>query len=163
MTSRITENSVKKGFMVWIWRVQQVALLLTLAMTALNLSIQIGNKIVWRFGSIYIAVALSLVVSTSVILFVGYLWDRKARMWHEQSIVTVERNPFNLIRMTPKELVMYSDLFIPIVESLGPEHAKRVAGWKKWIDDLLQSDPVTKEGVDMLRERYFDESRKGKT
>ena len=70
------ENRVKKAFMVWVWRVQQVALILTLAMTAINLSLQIGNHIAWRFGSIYLATAFSLLGTTSIVLFFGIRWIR---------------------------------------------------------------------------------------
>lgn len=155
MSNGPSENPLKKWAMMWLWRIQQISLPMTLAITAVNLSMTIAVSIAWRLGSYYMAFGISLTLLLLVAMGSGYLWDRKARMWHEQSVVMVERNPFYRDKMNPKEVVMFLDRDIYILRALGGEAAKKADGWERWCLDQLDRDPVLKAEVETLRKTFF--------
>jgi hypothetical protein len=133
--------------MLQVWRLQQVAAILTLVLLALNLSIQLYDKLSWRgglFESSYTAIPFIMLLLVAAIWGFSIFWDLRMKMWREQSAVAVERNPYAKERLYAKEIANYSMMFLPILESLGktdPE-AKAAADFvRRWINNALAEDP----------------------
>jgi hypothetical protein len=148
----------KKWFMLQMWRFQQVSQIATLALLALNLSLQVYNFVSWRgsvFESPYTAVPLILLILVAGIWAFAIFWDMRMKMWREQMAVAMERNPYAKERMYSKELVIYSMLWLPMLEHMGEkdpklkESADHLRAWlKKAYDD---DKSLRKETGDILR------------
>ena len=164
MISKDKEHPIKKGAMIIYWRTQQIAAIFSMIMLALTLTLQVNLYIEWRFSNTYIGIIITLVILASIILFAGYAWDKKGRMWHEQSVVGVERNPFNVHKMAPKEAVMYLIFHIPILnfisESTDDDELKHrlkstAIDLKVWSDDQMTKDPNLRASVDDILKQHF--------
>ena len=164
MSPKASENWVKKTALRWIWRVQQIGAVSTLVITAITLTLTVSNKIEWRFENPYMSVVLTFILMASVIMSLGYAWD-KGRMWHEQNVVNVERNPYYELKMTPKEIFCNEVLWIPLFEtvsdlrsrfdprkSLELKQGAELLG--KWNKEQLESDPVLRKSVEKIREHF---------
>jgi hypothetical protein len=171
MSPKASENWIKKTALRWIWRVQQIGAVSTLVITAITLTLTVSNKIEWRFENPYMSVILTFILLASVIASLGYAWD-KGRMWHEQNVVNVERNPYNIKKMTPKEIVGYTELWFPkiraikgIAEKLGLEKEAKdldqvLREFEPWCEEQLKGDSVLAEQTRTLQE-YLKEKAKG--
>lgn len=158
-----SEHPIKKAFMKLIWRVQQIGAISTLLITAMTLSIQVSDKLILgeRLPPV-LGPLLTLCMLGSLVVFLGWLWDRKLQMWKEQNVVNVERNPYYLFKQTPKEIASYELLWFPfastvadIADKVGsPEKAKEMRQFVKrysgWCKEQVASDPILKRQVDEL-------------
>jgi hypothetical protein len=145
---------VKKWFMLWMWRVQQVSQPLTLTLMAVNLSLTVFGLIKWREGSplsvSWIGVPLILLFLAFVILATSLVWDLRLKMWRDQATVLVEKNPYNKEKMASKEIVMYSLMWLPMLEHIGkddPKVKKAAETLKEWIKRVANEDPIIKKDV----------------
>lgn len=97
----------------------------------------------------------------------GWLWDKKLQMWKEQNVINVERNPYYLFKMTPKEIVSYKLLWFPHLRNMSAI-AKRIHLDKEskevdtiikqydgWCNEQLAKDPILSKQVDELR-KYLE-------
>jgi len=156
------DHPFKKFLMKWVWRVQQIGAVSTLVITAITLTLTISEKIEWRIGNPYIPVLLTFSLLASVILSLGWLWDRKFQMWKAQNEVNVERNPYYLFKQTPKEIASYELLWFPMLKSHAAiadrlhlhqeaqavrQIIDRYGGWCK---EQVEMDPILKRQVDEL-------------
>jgi hypothetical protein len=149
--------------MVQIWRLQQVAQLLTLALLALNLSLQLYGYIRWRgafFATPYTGVLFILLVLAAVIWGFAIFWDKRMKMWREQMTVLMERNPYAKERMPSKEIVAYELIWLPLLDKLGkddPQVEAAANGLREWIKKLSDQDPElakdVKEVYDFIRRK----------
>jgi hypothetical protein len=140
---------IKKWFMLQVWRLQQVAQILTLAMMALTLSLTIFGLINWRKGSLlstsWIGVPLILVTLFMIIWTFAIYWDLRLKMWRDQATVLVERNPYSKEKLSSKELALYAVTWLPIMERMGKEDPKiRAAadGFREWLRKAFEADPI---------------------
>ena len=167
MISKDKEHPIKKGAMIIYWRTQQIAAIFSMIMLALTLTLQVNLYIEWRFSNTYIGIIITLVILASIILFAGYAWDKKGRMWHEQSVVGVERNPFNVHKMAPKEVVMYLKFHVPVLDfisestyddELRTKLKATATDLKVWCDDQMVKDPNLRASVvDLLKQHFKGE------
>lgn len=136
----------KKWFMLQVWRLQQVAQIITILLLAINLSLQLFGFIKWRGEALknpYIVVPLIFLILLTVIWLVSIYWDLRLKMWRYQANVGIERNPYAKERLGAKEMAQYGLIWIPVLERLGREDkklaeaAKVLKGWieKEWKDD----------------------------
>jgi hypothetical protein len=141
-------NKVKKWLMLQMWRLQQVAQPLTLAMLSVTISLQVWGFVKWRneilanplFGVLVILVPLVLLIWA-----VAIAWDIRLKMWREQQMVLTERNPYAKEKMSAKELVIYQLLWMPMLEKLGkddPKIREAVTTFKQWLEHLPNDDPI---------------------
>ncbi len=147
-------NGLKKWFMLQVWRVQQVAQILTLALLAINLSVLIYDKMAWRggvFSNPYAGILIILLALALAIWTFAIVWDIRLRMWREQMAVLIEKNPFNKERMASKEVVMYSLMWLPMLEHIGrqdPKVKEAAESLRTWISRAAKEDPITMRDVD---------------
>lgn len=158
-------NGKKKWFMLQVWRLQQVAQLLTLALLALNLSLQLYGYIRWRgafFATPYTGVLFILLVLAALIWSFAIIWDIRMKMWREQTSVLIEKNPFMKERFSPKEVALYAMIWVPIMEHMGksdPVLKANAESLKDWLRRELKADDLSpKELEDILH--YMGKERK---
>jgi len=143
-------GGVKKWFMFQVWRLQQVAAILTLVLLSLNLAFQMYNFMNWRegiFSTPYLAVPLLLLAITLVIWIVAVIWDLKMKMWREQMAVAMERNPYAKEKMNAKEIAQYSLIWLPIMDNLGksdPEAKAHAESLRAWVNRALKDDAAAR-------------------
>lgn len=135
--------------------------LLTLLLLAINLSLQVYAMVSWRgaiFGESYVAIPLILVLLSGIIWFSAYVWDVRMKMWREQVMVAIERNPYAKEKMSAKEIATFEMLWVPILEDLGQHNPvlKKNADWmKRWLERSSKDDPVLAGDVMQLH-AYVD-------
>ena len=151
------KNPIKHWLMVQVWRVQQIGGILSLVLMAIADTVLITNSIVWRLGNYYLTVVLLLILLGSTILLCGWLWDKKAKMWREQMIVTVERNPYASLKLMPKEIIGYQVIYIPLMEFMAKTDEKNRESllhnaemYRGWIRDGFAQDPELGKKVDEM-------------
>jgi len=137
--------------------------LLTLALLALNLSLQLYGYIRWRgafFATPYTGVLFILLVLAAVIWGFAIFWDKRMKMWREQMTVLMERNPYAKERMPSKEIVAYELIWLPLLDKLGkddPQIEAAANGLRDWIKKLSDQDPElakdVKEVYDFIRRK----------
>ena len=150
-------GGVKKWFMLQLWRVQQVAQILTIALLALNLSLTVYPYLEWREGTVfaetYAGVTLILLLIAAGVWIFAMVWDIKLKMWREQQMVLVEKNPYAKEKMAAKEIVMYQLSWLPLMEKLGKDDPDIMAAAKSlraWTERLAAEDPILRHDIDQV-------------
>jgi len=157
---------VKKYLMVQIWRIQQSQALISLFFWALTLAgvfyynyfrnffIFLGlvsreesqtNNLI---GTIYLFFMIVL-----AILLLGFIYDRYLKLWREQTDVAIERNPYSVERMQPKEIVQWKRFNVSIMKELAKTDSairKDIEFMEKWIAKSLAERPELKKSVEGL-------------
>ncbi len=169
------EHPIKKWAMKWVWRVQQIGAISTLLITAMTLAIVVSDKL--KLNDMLptgIGPLVAILILGSFVMSLGYLWDKKFQMWKEQNVVNVERNPYYVFKMNPKEIVGYTDLWFPkikaikaIAEKLGLEQEAKdldqvLREFEPWCNEQLQGDSVLAEQTRMLQEYLRDKAKGAK-
>lgn len=180
------EHPVKKFLMKWVWRVQQIGAISTLLITAMTLAIVVSDKLMLReVLSFAVGPLIAFGILASMVMALGWLWDRKFQMWKEQNVVNVERNPYYVFKMNPKEVVGYTDLWFPKIRSLkaiaesqsviarklGLEDIAKVTDkasadlgqvlkeFEPWCDEQMRDDSVLAEQTKLLQEYLRDKAK----
>jgi hypothetical protein len=143
----------KKWFMLQMWRVQQIAAILSLVMLAITDALLIYDKMSWRSGIFetpYIGVTVLLLTIGLIIWGASILWDTRLRMWREQMTVLIERNPYAKEKMSSKEVVLYALTWLPIMDKMGkddPEVRASAAALRKWIEEVTKTDKILENDI----------------
>ena len=147
-------GGIKKWLMLQMWRIQQVAQILTIALLAVNLTLTIYSYMEWREGTLfatpYIGGTLILLVLALAIWSFAITWDIRLKMWREQMTVVAEKNPFAKEKMTPKEITMVHILWAPMLERLGkddPQARQLAKVLRSWARRSMAEDRVSKAEV----------------
>lgn len=148
-------KKAKHTSMLWVWRVQQIAAISTLFITAMTLTLQLSGKLDIGISNPYLRTLATFVFLAVVILSLGFLWDKKAQMWVEQGEVVVERNPYMMYHMTAKEIVTNFTMWIPLFLSTGNIESARVM--EDWCRNALKVDPKIKPKCDELIKAFHCE------
>jgi len=150
------DGGIKKWFMLQMWRIQQVAQVVTIALLAVNLSLTLYDYIKWRSGlfeSPYTGIPLILLILVAIVWGLAIIWDIKMRMWREQATVLVERNPYVKEKMSSKEIALISLFNLPLVEKLAeddPKFRPYADGLKAWLDKAMAQDNNIKRDVEEI-------------
>ena len=139
---------MKKWLLVQFWRVQQIAMLASLTLLAVNLALTINQYIEWRFSNSYIGTSIVIIVIAALIWTFGYIWDRKLKLWKEQMVVSIERNPYSTKHMTPKEIANYLTIWIPWLRERGKN--TEADFWQKIVDWNFASDTTFQAAIDKM-------------
>ncbi len=153
----MAENRIKKWAMLQMWRLQQVAQILTLALLAINLSLQVWGYVKWRgdiMGS-YMGVLIILLVLAALVWSIAFIWDVRLKMWREQISVLMQKNPFVKERMTSKEIAIYAMTWIPVLEHMGkdnPALRAQADRFRDWLKREVDENVLTKEELNDILE-----------
>ncbi len=140
--------------MLQVWRLQQVAQVLTIVLLAITLSLQLYDYVRWRAGPLfetpYVGVPILLLILAIIIWCIAIYWDLRLKMWREQATVLIERNPYTKEKLTSKEIVVYGLMWLPIMEKMAkddPKLAEAVEIVKQWMKRVSEEDPNTIPGI----------------
>lgn len=152
-------GGIKKWFMLQMWRVQQVAQILTIALLAVNLTLQLYTYMKWREGDLfatpYIGGSIILLVLLAGVWAFALIWDLRLKMWREQMTVVVEKNPFTKEKMTPKEIMVYGILWLPMLDRLAKEDPKikeSADAMRRWVIRSMKEDRIAEMEVGTILE-----------
>ena len=152
-------GGIKKWLMLQMWRIQQVAQILTIALLAVNLTLTVYSYMEWRegawFATPYVGGTLILLVLAASIWTFAIIWDIRLKMWREQMTVVVEKNPFTKEKMTPKEITMVHILWLPVLERLGkddPKVKEYADAMRQWARRTLSEDKIAQAEVKKILE-----------
>jgi type II secretory pathway component PulF len=153
----MAENRIKKWAMLQMWRLQQVAQPLTLAMLAITLSLHLWGFVKWRgdFMGSYGGVLVILLVLATIVWIVAFIWDVRLKMWREQISVLMLKNPFVKERMTSKEIAIYAMTWIPVLEHMGkdnPALRAQADRFRDWLKREVDENVLTKEELEDILE-----------
>lgn len=151
-------KKVKKWFMLQMWRLQQVAQPLTLAMLSVTISLQVWGFVKWRneiLSNPVFGVPMILIPLVLLIWIIAIMWDIRLRMWREQMTVLAERNPYMMEKMSAKELLMFSLVYLPLLDRLSKDdqdarHSAEVI--RTWMKKVVQDDPRTLKDAEKVLE-----------
>lgn len=149
-------NGLKKWFMLQIWRIQQVAQIITIALLSFNLALLIQPWMEWR-GSIfedkYTAVIFIMMVTFLAVWLFAIIWDLRMRMWREQATVLIDRNPYAKEKMTSKEIAVYELVWFPIMERLAkddPKMRESLEAMKRWVRLAAREQSVADDARELM-------------
>ena len=142
-----THGGPKKWFMLQMWRVQQVAQPISLAMLALTLSLTVWDYVKWRplFNNPWSGILMILLSLIAAIWITSILWDIRFKMWREQITVLMERNPYAKEKLNAKEVALYKLTWLSVMDRLAKDDpkVKEAAGiLRAWIKRAEDLDPI---------------------
>lgn len=143
----------KKGFMTLMYRVQQSQALVSpffWAATLTGVFFPILNTYLIRNGIVgQSQVGLTLVILFaaifSFILLMGVVYDTVFKLWKEQQIVAVRRNPYSREKLMAKEIVLWRRLHVRTLQALNsgdPQVRRDMEFMERWIERSLEGDPI---------------------
>jgi hypothetical protein len=149
----MAENRIKRWAMLQMWRLQQVAQILTLIMLAITLSLQVWGFVKWRgdFMGSYAGVLVIFFILAALVWSIAFIWDVRLRMWREQISVLMQKNPFVKERMTSKEIAIYAMTWIPVLEHMGkdnPALRAQADRFRDWLKREVDENVITKEELE---------------
>jgi len=142
--------------MLQVWRLQQIASVMTLVLLALSEATVIWGFLKYRgglFANPYFMIPTLLVMFGAAIWAASIVWDLRLKMWRYQANVGIERNPYAKERLSAKEIAQYGLIWIPVLERLGKEDkklAENAAVIKSWIEKEWEDDPELVKDVGEL-------------
>lgn len=158
-------NGMKKWFMLQVWRLQQVAQLLTIFLLALNLSLQVWGYVKWRgefLSNPYIGVFMILLALAAAIWSFAIIWDLRLKMWRDQMSVMIDKNPYMKEKFSPKEIALYATLWLPMLDFMAksdPSIKERATFMRKWLKREMGEDALVAKDIDDILD-YIGEKRK---
>lgn len=149
-------NGIKKWFMLQMWRIQQVAQIITIILLSFNLAVLIQPWMEWRgwiFEDKYTAVVFIMLVTFAIVWLFALVWDLRMRMWREQATVLIDRNPFAKEKLTSKEIAVYEILWFPVLERLAkddPKVRESLEAMKRWVKLAAREESVAADTRDLM-------------
>jgi len=159
----------KRFFMTQLWRIQQSYTLLSLVLWGIVIALTafpfVGSFLQHQFG--FDPAAPGFVAATLILLFLavfaglfsfGVVYDKYLRLWREQLDVMVEKNPYAREKLSPKEILMWRYIYIPVMRAKGRDdsHArKEIEFVEKWVEISVATDPNIRRAVEEA-ERWIE-------
>ena len=153
----------KRFFMTQLWRIQQSYTLLSLVLWGIVISLTafpfvyqfLVNQFRLEQPSTPGFVALTLIILFLAVfagLFAfGVVYDKYLRLWREQLDVMVEKNPYAREKLSPKEIMMWRYIYIPILRARGrddPQSRKEIGFVERWVEISVATDPNIRRAVE---------------
>lgn len=127
-----------------IHRVQKIAMLASLSMLGLNLTLLVFQYVEWRGISPYVGIPAIFLALVIVILAAANVWVGVLRMHEHERRSLIEHNPIEVYAMTPYQVVERQTFGLPMLRAqialhreLGLDTAplEDVLGrWERWSD-----------------------------
>lgn len=145
-------ESVKKNLMKHIWRFQQVGGVVAVALMCLNLTIPLYSEYKWMFINMgipgkldWLIIIIFFLLTFSIALLFGIVYDRVLKLWKYHQIVAIERNPYQKGKISPNEMIQWQYSIIPLLIKNG---LKEEAIFNlKWNEQNMERDPALREEV----------------
>jgi|GEM_PF-1173999 len=179
MTSKI--DAFKKEMMKHLWRVQQSAGIINTIIWAATLTgVFYKDYVKWRFYNFAIMIGqenntlffndtmgtiLLFFVIFAGILLIGFIYD-KSKIWKEQNIVSVERNPYTVsYKLSAKEVALVKHVYGPTLYAAAKNEAdaERYLFIEKWIERVLEEDPALKNDVLKIEKAIMSQKLKNES
>lgn len=149
-------TEIKKRFMMYVWRMQQIGSLYSVFMLTVTLTLVLYPLVEWRFDNLFDRIGIPrswnfLVVGTLFLLILsgamlfGFMYDKVLKLWIMQTTVAIERNPYTKNLMNPKEILNWQYYFIPMLRSSGNE--READFMEKWNQRCLKENPMLQKEV----------------
>jgi hypothetical protein len=135
-----------------------VAQILTLVLLGVTDSFLLWDKVEWRGGIIadpYLGPFIILLSIGLAVWIFAIIWDLRLKMWREQMTVLTERNPYAKEKMSAKEIAIYQEFWLPLLEKFGREDAKlkrSADSLRTWLSKEVEKDPALARDVKELME-----------
>ena len=149
-------TGIKKRFMMYVWRMQQIGSLYSVFMLTLTLTLVLYPLVDWRFDALFqwlgmptdwsfLTVGILFVLILNCALLFGFVYDRVFKLWVDQTTVAIERNPYTKNLMNPKEILNWQYFFVPMLRSSG-NHCE-ADFMDKWNQRCLAENPMLRTEV----------------
>ncbi len=136
---------MKKFFMRWVWRIQQAQMLIGIIFWSMTLTGVFYPITVWYLETYFniTGVLTGMVVLFGLIfggiLLFGLLYDRVFKMWKPQQVVMVERNQYQHEQLTPRDMVMFEEYYLPLARAINEikpnaELTDSITSVEGWLD-----------------------------
>jgi hypothetical protein len=144
---------LKKGFMKYIWRLQQSQMIVGVfywSLTLAGIFYPYLSPVFDRFGlvgpsQVALGLLILFVIVLLFILFIGYIYDKTFKMWAEQRIIQTERNIFALTRQSAKEIVFWQYNHLPFLIAHGLKAEAEF--FNRWNERCVEEDKILLEDV----------------
>jgi hypothetical protein len=106
-----------------------------------------------RQGDYFLGTMILFLVIIVAFLLMGFIYDRSLKLWREQTDVAIERNPYSVERLQPKEIVQWMRCSVSIMKELAKTDSaiqKDIEFMEKWIAKSLAERPALRESVEGL-------------
>ncbi|OGS42391.1 MAG: hypothetical protein A3K67_00545 [Euryarchaeota archaeon RBG_16_62_10] len=151
------DGGIKKWFMLQVWRIQQVAQIITIALLASTTAGILYDYLdTWHTGIFKEAITgipiLLLAIALAIWTF-AIIWDLRLKLWRDQMTVLVERNPYTKEKLSSKEVLMFGIMWLPMMEKLSKDDPKLAASAeviRSWVRKTADEDPETMKHVQEL-------------
>ena len=144
--------NVKKPLMLMVWRFQQINSMIIIVGLTLSLTFQVYPYIGWRFVKLGISqdhdwlimLIIFLIIFTFAV-FVGMIYDSILKLWIQQAVVTIERQPYAKEKFVAKGLINRQFMWIPLLRkaNLKTEEEFNI----KWNERNMEDDPNLRKDV----------------
>ena len=144
---------IKKGFMKYVWRLQQSQMIVGVIFWSLTLSgiffpyfkPHFVNLGLISSSQVAIGLFILFLVVLIIILMIGYVYDKVFKMWAEQRIVAIERNIFFHTKQNAKEIVHWQYYHIPLHTALDLKAEAEFLN--KWNERCMEEDKILRGDV----------------
>lgn len=147
---------VKKALMTYIWRIQQSQMIISIVFWSLTLTGVFYQYFAPLFDiylgvpqeNVFLGMLLLFFIVLASVVIIGFAYDRVFRLWQEQAVVNVERNPYSRLLMMPKEILLWKRCQLRILKEVSkddPEAQKDIEFMDRWFDKLLEDPKMAKQ------------------
>lgn len=147
---------VKKALMTYIWRIQQSQMIISIVFWSLTLTGVFYQYFAPLFDiylgvpqeNVFLGMLLLFFIVLASVIIIGFAYDRVFRLWQEQAVVNVERNPYSRLLMMPKEILLWKRCQLRILKEVSkddPEAQKDIEFMDRWFDKLLEDPKIAKQ------------------
>ena len=159
---------LKKGFMLMVWRFQQVNSMILIVGLSLTLTFQLYPHVDDWFVSFGIPRKLDWLIMLIIFIILfggallcGIIYDVLLKLWIQQQVVTIERQPYAKEKMNAKEIITWRYFNIPlmkadekILDHLGKkdkELSENIKFVDNWCSYNLKQDKTLKHDVEEIK------------
>ncbi len=147
---------VKKALMTYIWRIQQSQMIISIGFWSLTLTGIFYQYFAPLFDvymgvpqeNVFLGMLLLFFIVLASVVIIGFAYDRVFRLWQEQAVVNVERNPYSRLLMMPKEILLWKRCQLRILKEVAkddPEAQKDIEFMDRWFDKLLEDPKIAQQ------------------
>ena len=143
-------SDIKKNLMLMVWRFQQVNSFVVIFGLSMTLTLQAFPFVKWRFNQIGIVdnwlinLILFLVIFAGAVI-VGIIYDSLLKLWIQQQVINIERNPYAKEKLAPKGVLNRKFFFIPMLKKAGLRSEAIIQ--ESWIEHNLEREPILRKDV----------------